>query len=72
MSYEPWFESLVRTHSARQPRISPELVRLPYESVAQILQRAFGLARPQVVAPEWKESRHFSIAAKLPAGATQD
>jgi uncharacterized protein (TIGR03435 family) len=56
----------------RVSRISPGLVRMPYESVARILQRAFGLARPQVIAPEWTESRHFSIAAKLPDGATRD
>jgi uncharacterized protein (TIGR03435 family) len=59
-------------HGPLRRQISPGSVTMPYESMAQMLQRAFGLARPQVVAPEWTESRHFSIAAKLPAGATQD
>jgi len=57
---------------ARLPRSSPDSVRIPYQSMARILQRAFGVARPQVVAPEWTEFRHFSISAKLPSGSTQD
>jgi uncharacterized protein (TIGR03435 family) len=62
----------VATVRSRQAQISRESVRMPYESMTQILQRAFGLAKSQVVAPDWTESRHFSIAAKLPDGATQD
>jgi len=65
-------EDYMGTHGARRSQISPGLVRIPYESMARMLQRAFGLARPQVVAPEWTESQHFSIAAKLPDGTTQD
>ena len=33
----------------RVPRISPDLVRMPYESVARILQRAFGLAHQAAI-----------------------
>jgi uncharacterized protein (TIGR03435 family) len=65
-------DDYMSTHNARKSQISPGSVRIPYESMERILQRAFGLARPQVVAPAWTQSRHFSIAAKLPAGATQD
>jgi uncharacterized protein (TIGR03435 family) len=57
---------------ARLPQISGGSVRMPYESMERILQRAFGLARTQVIAPEWTNSRYFSIAAKMPDGATQD
>jgi uncharacterized protein (TIGR03435 family) len=45
---------------------------MPYESLAQILRRAFGLPRPQVAAPEWTEFRHFSIDARVPEGASAD
>lgn len=64
-------EERVATVRSRQTRISPESVRMPYETMTQILQRAFGLAKSQVVAPDWAELQHFSIAAKLPGGATQ-
>jgi uncharacterized protein (TIGR03435 family) len=55
----------------RLPQISPASVRMPYVSMEQILERAFGLARTQVVAPEWADSQHFSVAAKMPEGADQ-
>ncbi len=64
-------EERVATVRSRQTRISPESVRMPYETMKQILQRAFGVAKSQVVAPDWTELQHFSIAAKLPGGATQ-
>ncbi|MGB6941395.1 MAG: TIGR03435 family protein [Bryobacteraceae bacterium] len=64
-------EERLATVRSRQTKISPDSVRMPYETMTQILQRAFGLAKSQVVAPDWTELQHFSIAAKLPGGATQ-
>ena len=64
-------EERVATVRSRHPQVSPDAVTLPYETMAQIIERAFGLARTQVIAPDWAESQHFSVAAKLPAGATQ-
>lgn len=64
-------EERIATVRSRRPQISPDSVRMSYETMAQILQRAFGIAKSQVVAPDWAEFQHFSIAAKLPDGATQ-
>jgi len=51
--------------------ISPGMVRMPYESMKKILLRAFGLdGHTQLVGPDWIESRHFAITAKIPEGAT--
>jgi uncharacterized protein (TIGR03435 family) len=65
-------QELSTNFGARMPWISRASVRMPYESMAQILQRAFGLARPRIVAPEWAGSRHYSIEAKLPESASAD
>jgi uncharacterized protein (TIGR03435 family) len=65
-------EEYTATVRSRRPQVSPQSVRMPYETMEQLIQRAFGLAKSQVVAPDWTESRHFSVAAKLPPGATQD
>ena len=55
----------------RNPQISGGLLKMPDERMERILQRAFGLPRPQIVAPEWTATQRFSIAAKLPDGASQ-
>jgi uncharacterized protein (TIGR03435 family) len=64
-------EERVATVRSRRVQVSPDAVRMPYETMERILERAFGLARTQVAAPEWTEFQHFSIAAKLPDGASQ-
>jgi uncharacterized protein (TIGR03435 family) len=65
-------EERIATVKGRQLKVSPESLSMPYESMTQILQHAFGLANSQLIAPDWTDFQHFSIAAKLPAGATQD
>lgn len=54
------------------PQISVSSVRMPYESMERILLRALSVSKTQVAAPAWTESQHFSIAAKVPDGATKE
>jgi uncharacterized protein (TIGR03435 family) len=42
---------------------------MPYETMQNILLRAFGITRNQLFAPEWVGSAHYAIEAKMPEGA---
>ena len=57
---------------AHLPQITAGFVRLPYENMAAILRRAFGVSTREMIAPEWTERERFSIEAKIPDGATSD
>jgi uncharacterized protein (TIGR03435 family) len=41
-------------------------------TLSMILTQAYKLKQQQLVAPDWMESTHFDIVAKLPEGATKD
>ncbi len=56
---------------SRIVQIDKGFVTMPYARMEIILQRAFGVTRPQLIAPEWTQSRYFSIEAKLPPDAAQ-
>jgi uncharacterized protein (TIGR03435 family) len=54
-----------------QPVISAGSIRLPFASMKDLLLRAFGVPQAQLFAPEWIQSRYFTIEAKLAEGASQ-
>jgi uncharacterized protein (TIGR03435 family) len=53
----------------RAASIRPGLVRMPYESMRNLLMRAFGVSRTQLSAPDWSNTKYYAIEAKMPAGA---
>jgi len=54
---------------SRMASVTPSEVRMPYANMRDLLQRAFGVSHLQLVAPDWITSTHYSVQAKMPAGA---
>ena len=50
----------------------PGRVNYTNVSLKDVLQRAYGVKRPQITGPSWLDSDRFNIVAKLPEGASND
>src|ERR1051326_4917753 len=44
----------------------------PYSTLTALLMTAYGLKSYQVVGPEWLETDHYEVTAKVPGGATRE
>lgn len=62
-------EELTRNPQARLASVTLAEVRMPYESMKSLLLRAFCVPPSQLSAPDWINSKHYSIEAKMPSGA---
>src|SRR6059036_511153 len=50
----------------------PGRVNFTNVSLKDVLQRAYGVKRPQITGPSWLDSDRFNIVAKIPEGASKD
>jgi uncharacterized protein (TIGR03435 family) len=50
----------------------PGRVNYTNVSLKDVLQRAYGVKRPQITGPAWLESDRFNIVAKIPDGVSND
>jgi len=50
----------------------PGRVNYTNVSLKDVLQRAYGVKRPQITGPSWLDSDRFNIVAKIPEGVSND
>ena len=50
----------------------PGRLSYPYSTLTALLMTAYGLKSYQVVGPEWLETDHYEVTAKVPGGATRE